>query len=70
MKNKRNKVRRPKMMIVSVRDFGAVGDGSADDTEAFRAANRSLATIIRVPHGKYVINSQESLVDARFEHAE
>jgi len=70
MKRKHKKVRRRKIMVVSVRDFGAVGDGSADDTAAFRAANRSLATIIRVPQGKYMVNSQEQLVDARFEQTE
>jgi hypothetical protein len=48
---------------VSVKDFGAVGDGVADDTAAFRAACYSLVPVtaaianraIYVPPGKYKI---------------
>lgn len=70
MSHKRKRVPRRKLMVVSVRDFGAVGDGSVDDTAAFQAASRSLAAIIRVPQGRYIINSQHMLVDARFEQSD
>lgn len=42
----------------SVRDFGAVGDGEADDTEAFRAALAAGGegpAVVEVPAGRYVI---------------
>ena len=40
--------------IVSVKDFGAVGDGVADDTAAFKRANDNLAIkILLVPNGQY-----------------
>ena len=40
--------------IVSVKDFGAVGDGVADDTAAFKRANDNLANkILLVPNGQY-----------------
>lgn len=42
---------------VSVRDFGAVGDGVADDTAAIQAAIDSGAYEIRVPYGAYRITS-------------
>lgn len=42
--------------IVSVKDFGAVGDGVADDTAAFKRANDNLANkILLVPNGQYKI---------------
>lgn len=41
---------------VSVRDFGAVGDGEADDTEAFqKAIDASPGKVIAVPAGRYRI---------------
>lgn len=41
---------------VSVADFGAVGDGRTDDTQAFqRAIERSAGKTILVPQGVYVI---------------
>ncbi|MFW6162507.1 MAG: glycosyl hydrolase family 28-related protein [Planctomycetota bacterium] len=41
---------------VSVRDFGAVGDGKADDTAAFqRAIAEAKGKVIAVPPGRYVI---------------
>jgi hypothetical protein len=41
---------------VSVRDFGAVGDGKTDDTAAFkRALNEAGGKVIAVPPGRYVI---------------
>ena len=40
--------------IVSVKDFGAVGDGITDDTKAFQKANDNLANkILLVPNGQY-----------------
>lgn len=40
--------------IVSVKDFGAVGDGVTDDTAAFKRANDNLANkILLVPNGQY-----------------
>ena len=41
---------------VSVRDFGAVGDGRRDDYEAFRAALSSGASEVTVPFGEYRIS--------------
>ncbi|HEX2525789.1 MAG TPA: glycosyl hydrolase family 28-related protein [Geminicoccus sp.] len=42
---------------VSVRDFGAVGDGVADDSAAFQAAVDS-ALFVYVPHGRYRLASR------------
>lgn len=40
--------------IVSVKDLGAVGDGVADDTAAFKRANDNLKNkILLVPNGQY-----------------
>lgn len=40
--------------IVSIKDFGAVGDGVADDTAAFKRANDNLKNkILLVPNGQY-----------------
>ena len=40
--------------IVSIKDFGAVGDGVTDDTAAFKRANDNLANkILLVPNGQY-----------------
>lgn len=44
--------RRVPREAVSVRDFGAVGDGTADDAAAFQAAIRAAPTV-RVPLGTY-----------------
>lgn len=47
--------------IVSVKDFGAVGDGTTNDTTAFQNAINALAAtggVIRVPPGTYFLNSQ------------
>ena len=47
--------------IVSVKDFGAVGDGVADDTTAFKRANDNLKNkILLVPNGIYKINEHLS----------
>jgi hypothetical protein len=47
--------------VVSVKDFGAVGDGVADDTAAIQAAVNA-ATSVRVPTGTYVISSTISVL--------
>jgi len=44
--------------IVSVKDFGAVGDGVTDDTTAFQSAVNSLSSVggtVFVPSGSYLI---------------
>jgi hypothetical protein len=46
--------------VVSVKDFGAVGDGVADDTVAFQAALDSGAAVY-VPTGTYLIRSSLQL---------
>jgi hypothetical protein len=46
--------------VVSVKDFGAVGDGVADDTAAFQAAwsaIQSTGGTIVIPAGVYLLNS-------------
>lgn len=43
---------------VSVKDFGAVGDGVTDDASAINSAISSGATTVLVPAGTYVIASQ------------
>ena len=42
--------------FVSVKDFGAVGDGVADDTAAFNLANGSSAGAIYVSEGVYILD--------------
>lgn len=39
---------------VSVKDFGAVGDGVTDDTAAIQAAIDSLAGTVEIPSGAYI----------------
>ncbi len=41
--------------VVSVRQFGAVGDGQADDTAALQKALDSGSRVVQVPAGTYVI---------------
>lgn len=41
---------------VSVKDFGAVGDGVADDTAAIQLALNSGASVINFPQGTYIID--------------
>src|SRR5699024_2117916 len=41
---------------VSVRDFGAVGDGVTDDTAAIQAALDSGAPVVYAPPGVYAIS--------------
>lgn len=43
---------------VSVKDFGAAGDGTADDTNAIRAAVTSGATAIYFPYGTYKVSGR------------
>ena len=45
---------------VSVKDFGAVGDGVIDDTSAFQAAVNTLDKVY-IPQGNYKITSQITL---------
>jgi len=42
---------------VSVKDFGAIGDGVTDDTAAIQAAFNSAATEILFPTGTYIISN-------------
>ena len=42
---------------VSVKDFGAVGDGVTDDTVAIQAALNTAAKAVYFPQGSYVVNS-------------
>lgn len=47
--------------IISVRDFGAVGDGVTDDTTAFQnalnnASTNKIGAVLVPPNGKYLIN--------------
>lgn len=45
---------------VSIKDFGAVGDGSTDDTAAFTAAitalNAGTFTVLYIPEGAYIVD--------------
>ena len=43
---------------VSVKDFGAVGDGVTDDTDAIQAAINSSSAVIRIPAGDYKITDK------------
>ena len=46
--------------IVNVKDYGAVGDGETDDTEAFEAAFNAAGTDkVFVPRGIYLVDSVE-----------
>ncbi len=48
--------------VVDVRDFGAVGDGVADDSVAFEAADQAAnGRRIYVPPGTYLLNQNVSL---------
>ena len=49
--------------VISVKDFGAVGDGSTDDTTAFVNALASGNTV-RVPNGTYKITSTLDFSDS------
>ena len=43
--------------VVSVKDFGAIGNGVADDTAAIQAAVNSGARTVYFPNGSYKVNS-------------
>lgn len=64
-KRPRRRTPKRKILVVSVKDFGAVGDGCVDDTHAFKSAKRSLASRIKMPPGTYNVRSFE--FDPRFE---
>ncbi len=49
---------------VSVKDFGAVGDGVADDTAAIQLALNSGASVINFPQGTYIIDGGLTLTTA------
>ncbi|MEX0340805.1 MAG: glycosyl hydrolase family 28-related protein [Arenibacterium sp.] len=55
--------------IVDVRDFGAIGDGTTDDTPAFQAANdAALGRDVLVPEGDYRLEDSITFdVPVRFE---
>lgn len=56
-------VRAPIAAMVDVRDYGAVGDGSTDDTAAFTAAHTAAAgRPLFVPPGTYLVTSLPALV--------
>ncbi len=42
-------------MSVNVKDFGAIGDGIADDSPAIQKALDSGSTIVEIPEGNYRI---------------
>lgn len=43
--------------LVSVKDFGAVGDGTTDDTAAIRAALSTAGARVHVPEGTYLVST-------------
>lgn len=49
--------------IVSVKDFGAVGDGVTDDTAAIQAAFDSGAKFIYLPSGSYNTTGEHQILD-------
>lgn len=58
---------------ISVRDFGAKGDGVTDDAPSFRAAVAYLATrgggVLNVPAGSYFVNSYDPTAITQDEYA-
>lgn len=49
--------------IVSVKDFGAVGNGIADDTTAFQNAVNSGTSSVYVPAGSYILTNEITVPD-------
>jgi len=43
--------------VVSVKDYGAVGDGVTDDTAAIQAALNSGASVVDIPGGHFAVSS-------------
>ena len=47
--------------VINVKDFGATGDGTTDDSNAFRAAfdfaNTKLSSCVYIPYGTYKLNT-------------
>lgn len=53
---------RQMLSIVDVRDYGAVGDGSTDDSAAFEAADRAAdGRTVLVPAGTYLLNDHVTI---------
>lgn len=52
--------------MVSVKDFGALGDGVANDTAAFIAAAAASSYVV-VPKGTYLLNSDVTALNTVFE---
>jgi hypothetical protein len=49
-----------KQTVYNVRDYGATGNGSTDDTAAFNSANTAATSaqgVMYVPHGIYMLNA-------------
>src|ERR1035441_4066839 len=63
----------PSPMALNVQDFGAVGDGTKDNTEAFAAAIKAAAETgngaVFVPRGRYLIKGNldvpEGVIDRK-----
>jgi hypothetical protein len=49
--------------VVSIKDFGARGDGTTDDTPAFRNALGRAGARLLVPQGTYDLSSMSSAID-------
>ncbi len=48
----------PRLMVVNVKDYGAIGDGVADDTSAIQSAiNANPTAKIYIPQGKYRVTN-------------
>ena len=67
-RNAYNRIRKPaKVDLFNVQDYGAVGDGKADDTQALKKAIEAAAAngggIVLVPDGEYRITAALDLGD-------
>ena len=51
--------------LVNVQDYGAVGDGTTDDTNAFIAA-AALGKPIWMPQGNYVVSAPVTITSGLF----
>ena len=64
---------REKNRAITPQDFGAVGDGVADDSNAFKSLASKPGVYIRVPQGRYLIKDTISILEGQvwqFENAE